>query len=121
MNLNWIRSLTLIWTLKLSDDLTKYASCLFHCANWPSKCIDFQVASHTLRLFGEPRDMKLLTQEDTMLVIKYSIYLFYIYAFLKKYRVLKDVVQAIKFWTGLTFKLCYRFEAISLCELSISK
>ena len=40
--------------------------------------------------------------------------------FKKKYRALKDVVQAIKFWTGLKFKLCYRFKEISLCELSIS-
>lgn len=63
----------LIWTLKLSGDSTKYAWCLLHWANWPSKHIDFQVSAHTLRLLREPKDMKLLTQEDIMFVIKYSI------------------------------------------------
>ena len=29
-------------------------------------------------------------------------------------------LKAIKFWTGLTFKFCYVFKAISLCELSVS-
>lgn len=39
----------LSWTLKLLGGLIKYAWCLFHWANWPSKCTDFQVSSHTLR------------------------------------------------------------------------
>ena len=29
-------------------------------------------------------------------------------------------LKAIKFWTGLTFKFCYVFKAVSLCELSVS-
>ena len=45
--------------------------------------------------------------------------LLYLFFFLKC-RALKDTVQAIKIWTGLTFKFCYVFKAISLCELSLS-
>ena len=40
------------WTFKLSRDQSyKVCQVLVSLASWPSKCSDFQVSSHTLRLY----------------------------------------------------------------------
>lgn len=83
-------------------DLLRVLTSKFHPTLWDSTWV--------------PRDMKWLTQEDKMFVIKHSACLFYTDAFFGfcffNYKALKDAVQAIKLWTGLMLDFSMSFKTL---------